>query len=154
MFGIQLPMPDWLADRILDWAEAHPAIRDYYAVGTGQWRPLPYVVNVLTHSRERYRRSLRYYADYPELQVGGPTYHWVRESIRAGRQIIARAGAITTPLLLLQAGEERVVDNRSHQAFCQALSDAGRPCEGGFRGLSTAHAMRSCSSGTRCAPKH
>ncbi|MFW2575652.1 lysophospholipase L2 [Serratia nevei] len=132
MFGIQLPMPGWLADRILDWAETRPAIRDYYAVGTGQWRPLPYVVNVLTHSRERYRRSLRYYADYPELQVGGPTYHWVRESIRAGRQIIAQAGEITTPLLLLQAGEERVVDNRSHQAFCQALSDAGRPCEGGL----------------------
>lgn len=154
MFGIQLPMPVWLADRILDWAESRPAIRDYYAVGTGQWRPLPYVVNVLTHSRERYRRSLRYYADYPELQVGGPTYHWVRESIRAGRQIIAQAGEITTPLLLLQAGEERVVDNRSHQAFCQALSDAGHPCEGGSRGLSTAHAMRSCSSGTRCAPKH
>ncbi len=41
MFGIQLPMPGWLADRILDWVETRPAIRDYYAVGTGQWRPLP-----------------------------------------------------------------------------------------------------------------
>jgi lysophospholipase len=92
---------------------------------------LPYVVNALTHSRERYRRSLRYYADYPELQVGGPTYHWVRESIHAGQQIIAQAAKITTPILLLQAGEDRVVDNRSHSAFCQAMSDAGHPCEGG-----------------------
>ena len=25
-----------------------------------------------------------------------------------------------------------LLDNRSHQAFCQALSDAGRPCEGGL----------------------
>ena len=130
MFGIQLPMPVWLADRILDWAESRPAIRDYYAVGTGQWRPLPYVVNVLTHSRERYRRSLRYYADYPELQVGGPTYHWVRESIRAGRQIIAQAGEITTPLLLLQAGEERVVDNRSHQAFVRLCQTRGALAKG------------------------
>ena len=130
MFGIQLPMPVWLADRILDWAESRPAIRDYYAVGTGQWRPLPYVVNVLTHSRERYRRSLRYYADYPELQVGGPTYHWVRESIRAGRQIIAQAGEITTPLLLLQAGEERVVDNRSHQAFVRLCQTRGTLAKG------------------------
>jgi lysophospholipase len=131
MFGIYLPMPGWMANRILNWAEKYPVVRDYYAIGTGQWRPLPYVVNVLTHSRERYRRCLRYYADYPELQVGGPTYHWVRESLQAGREIIAQAAKITTPLLLLQAGEERVVDNRSHQAFCQALSDAGHPCEGG-----------------------
>lgn len=131
MFGIYLPMPGWMANRILNWAEKHPAVRDYYAIGTGQWRPLPYVVNVLTHSRERYRRCLRYYADYPELQVGGPTYHWVRESLQAGRDIIAQAANITTPLLLLQAGEDRVVDNRSHQAFCQALSEAGHPCEGG-----------------------
>ncbi|VDZ56061.1 lysophospholipase L2 [Serratia odorifera] len=48
MFGIILPMPGWMASRILNWAEKHPGIRDYYAVGTGQWRPLPYVVNMLT----------------------------------------------------------------------------------------------------------
>ena len=131
MFGIHLPMPGWVAKRILNWTEKHPSLRDYYAVGTGQWRPLPYVVNALTHSRERYRRNLRYYADYPELQVGGPTYHWVRESMQAGQQIIAQAAKISTPILLLQAGEDRVVDNRSHWAFCQAKSNAGFPCEGG-----------------------
>lgn len=131
MFGIVLPMPRWLANPILNWAETHPLMRDYYAVGTGRWRPLPYVVNSLTHSRERYRRNLHYYADYPEIQIGGPTYHWVRESIQAGQQIIAEAAKITTPLLLLQASQERVVDNRSHWAFCQALSNAGHPCEGG-----------------------
>ncbi|VTR50159.1 lysophospholipase L2 [Serratia fonticola] len=120
----------------------------------GRWRPLPYVVNTLTHSRERYRRNLRYYADHPELRVGGPTYHWVKESIQAGQQIIAQAANITTPILLLQAGEDRVVDNRSQRAFCQALSDAGHPCEGENRGLSKALAMRSCSNGTRCAPRH
>lgn len=131
MFGIYLPMPGCMADRFLEWAEKRPATREYYAVGTGQWRPLPYMVNVLTHSRERYRRYLRCYADYPELQLGGPTYHWVRESVQAGREIVAQATSIKTPLLLLQAGEDRVVDNRSHQAFCQTLSDAGHPCEGG-----------------------
>ncbi|MEX2979892.1 lysophospholipase L2 [Serratia fonticola] len=131
MLGIYLPMPGWMANGILNWTEKRPGLRDYYAVGTGQWRPLPYVVNTLTHSRERYRRNLRYYADHPELRVGGPTYHWVKESIQAGQQIIAQAANITTPILLLQAGEDRVVDNRSQRAFCQALSDAGHPCEGG-----------------------
>ncbi|WP_255557158.1 lysophospholipase L2 [Sodalis sp. dw_96] len=130
MFGIRLPMPHWLAWKILEWAERHPAMRDYYAIGTGQWRPMPFVLNLLTHSWQRYRRSLRFYADDPELRVGGPTYHWVREGILAGNDILTKAPAITTPLLLLQADEEKVVDNRSHDAFCRAMADAGHPCEG------------------------
>ena len=112
MFGLRLPMPRRLAWRILEWAEARPAMRDRYAVGTGVWRPRPFMVNVLTHSSQRYRRNLRYYADYPELQLGGPTYHWVREGMLAGQQVLAQAEAITTPVLL-QAGEEKIVDNRS-----------------------------------------
>lgn len=131
MTGIYLPMPGWVAQRIVDWADQQPRLRDYYAIGTGHWRPLPYIVNMLTHSRERYRRTLRYYADVPEIQVGGPTYHWVREGILAGQQILAQADKITTPLLLLQASEDRVVDNDSQRTFTQALKAAGHPCEGG-----------------------
>ncbi|AHF75448.1 Lysophospholipase L2 [Sodalis praecaptivus] len=129
MFGLRLPMPRWLAWRILEWAELRPSMRDRYAVGTGAWRPRPFTVNMLTHSDQRYRRNLRYYADYPELQLGGPTYHWVREGILAGEQVLAQAGAITTPVLLMQAGEDKIVDNRSHRAFCQAMALAGHPCE-------------------------
>lgn len=117
MFGIHLPMPGWLAHRIVDWAERHQKMRDYYAIGTGQWRPLPYVVNMLTHSRERYRRYLRQYADTPEIRVGGPTYHWIRESLLVGEQIIAEADKITTPVLLLQASEDRVVHNPPMMPF-------------------------------------
>lgn len=131
MCGIHLPIPHWLAWRVLDWSERHPPIRDYYAIGTGQWQPLPYLVNVLTHSRERYQRSVRFYADYPELRVGGPTYHWVREAMTAGKQLLALAADITTPILLLQAQEDRVVDNRSQDDFCRALAQTGHPCAGG-----------------------
>ncbi|WEF11830.1 lysophospholipase L2 [Pectobacterium actinidiae] len=125
MFGIRLPLPHCVAGWIVDWAERRPAMRDYYAIGTGQWRPLPYRMNVLTHSRERYQRSIRFYADSPDLRIGGPTYHWVREAILAGKQLLAQANAVTTPLLLLQAGEERVVDNRSQNVFSQALAQSG-----------------------------
>ncbi|ACS84062.1 lysophospholipase L2 [Musicola paradisiaca] len=131
MCGILLPMPHWLAWRILNWAERHPVMRDYYAVGTRQWRPLPYVLNALTHSYERYRRNVRFYADDPDLRIGGPTYHWVREALLAGKRLLAQAADITTPLLLLQAEEDKVVDNRSQDAFCRALSEAGHPSVGG-----------------------
>jgi len=88
-------------------------------------------MNVLTHSRQRYRRNLRFYADEPQLRVGGPTYHWVREGILAAEQALAGAGDDATPTLLIQAEEERVVDNRMHERFCERRAAAGHPVEGG-----------------------
>jgi lysophospholipase len=130
MFGIVMRFPDWMVRHILDWAEGHQRIREGYAIGTGRWRALPFAVNVLTHSRQRYRRNLRFYADEPRLRVGGPTYHWVREGIRAGESALAGAGKDATPTLLIQAEEERVVDNRMHDRFCELRAAAGHPCEG------------------------
>ncbi|AUG99079.1 lysophospholipase [Prodigiosinella confusarubida] len=130
MCGIHLPVPHWLAWRFLNWGERHPAVRDYYAIGTRQWQALPFLVNILTHSYERYQRSVRFYADDPDLRVGGPTYHWVREALMAGEQLLSQAVDITTPLLLLQAEEDRVVDNHSQDVFCQALAEAGHPSAG------------------------
>lgn len=131
MFGIIIHLPDWMVRQILDWAEGHQRFRESYALGTGRWHALPFSVNVLTHSRERYRRNLRFYADEPKLRVGGPTHHWVREGILAGEQVLAGAGDDATPMLLLQAEEERVVDNRVHDRFCEIRAAAGHPCEGG-----------------------
>ena len=105
-------------------------MREGYALGTGRWRAHPFGINRLTHSHERYRRSLRFYADDPAIRVGGPTYHWVREGIHAGRNILSQVDNITTPLLVLQASEDSVVDNRSQDLFCDAMAAAGHPCQG------------------------
>jgi lysophospholipase len=131
MFGIVMRFPDWMVRHILDWAEGYPRIREGYAMGTGRWRALPFGMNALTHSRQRYRRNLRFYADDPQLRVGGPTYHWVREGILVGEQVLAGAGDDATPTLLIQAEEERVVDNRMHYRFCELRAAAGHPVEGG-----------------------
>ncbi len=131
MVGIKLPLPYWMAKKILDRVEPHPRWHNHYAPGTGFWRPLPFVINQLTHSRVRYQRFLRFYADMPTIRVGGPTYHWVRESMLAGERMIASAAAITTPILLLQASEDRVVENRAQMLFSQAMDLANHPLEGG-----------------------
>lgn len=130
MFGIIIRFPDWMVRHILDWTEERARFRDNYAIGTGRWRALGFGLNVLTHSNVRYRRNVRFYADDPELQVGGPTNHWVRESLLAGEQVMAGATDVTAPVLLLQAEEDHVVDNASHDRFCVAMAAAGHPCEG------------------------
>ncbi len=104
--------------------EPNLSVRNDYAASTGKWQPLPYLINVLTHSPERYRRYLRY-ADYPELRLGGPTYHWLRESFVIGDELIAKAGEIDVPLMVLEASEEKVVSNKL-QAFCQSRQSANR----------------------------
>ncbi len=59
-----------------------------------------------------------YYIDYPELRLGGRTYHWLRESFAIGNELIEKAGEIDIPLLLLEAGKEKVISNRKLKAFC------------------------------------
>lgn len=131
MFGIIIGLPDWIARPILDWAENHQRLRESYAMGTGRWHALPFGLNTVTHSRVRYQRNLRFYADEPQLRLGGPTHHWVRESLLAGENILAQAAEDSFPTLLLQAEEERVVDNRMHDRYCTLRDEAGHPCEGG-----------------------
>lgn len=130
MFGIVLPMPEWMAEKILNWTETRSGLREGFALGTGRWHAPPFAMNTLTHSRVRYQRNLRFYADDPAIQVGGPTAHWVRESMAAGHQIVNDAASVTTPMMILQAEEDQVVDNQAQNAFCEARRRAGFPCEG------------------------
>lgn len=130
MFDIVLPLPRWLANRILDWAEECPAWRNRYALGTGRWQAWPFLANRLTHSRVRYQRNIRLYADDPDLRMGGPTYHWVYEGLRAGQEILSKTATITTPLMVLQAEQEKIVSNAAIEAFCTAMQNNGKPCYG------------------------
>lgn len=131
MFGICLPMPEWMVKPILNWAEKRPTVREGYALGAGKWRSLSFGINLMTHSNERYRRNLRFYADNPAIRLGGPTYHWVHEGMEAGKRILGLVPNIHTPILLLQAGKDKIVDNRAQDLFCEAMRKAGHPCEGG-----------------------
>ncbi len=128
MFGITLPMPEWLAERILNWTEVRPHLRESYAPGTGDWHATPFGENTLTHSRVRYQRNLRLCADHPRIQIGGPTTHWVREAINAGREIEMLAPTFQQPIILLQAQEDVVVDNQAQNRFCLARQNAGYAC--------------------------
>lgn len=128
MFGLILPMPDWMAERVLSWTEARPNFRENFAFGTHRWHAAPFAINILTHSRVRYQRALRCYADRPELQVGGPTAHWVREAINVGRDIEALAPQMSQPMLIIQASDDQVVNNQAQNRYCLARSVAGYPC--------------------------
>ncbi|WP_342122342.1 serine aminopeptidase domain-containing protein, partial [Proteus mirabilis] len=58
------------------------------------------------------------YADFPQLRLGGPTYNWMKESLETGDLMIEHAKEINTPLLVLEAELDKVVDNLRVRAFC------------------------------------
>ncbi|MCE9686253.1 alpha/beta fold hydrolase [Shewanella sp. AS16] len=112
MYGIQLPMGKgfirWLANK-LDGVRQNgepsyvPRGKDYVAV--------PFAENELTHSEIRYQAYRRLYQTQPELQLGAPTNHWLVQAIDAGDRCIRAARQSKTPILILQASEDTVVDN-------------------------------------------
>ncbi len=91
-----------------------------YIIGGGAWKPEPWDPdNVLTSDREKYEFYQRLERDHPLLRLGAPTNNWVRQSLKAIGAIMAGADRITVPILMLQAGSDRVVDNAAQVRFAR-----------------------------------
>lgn len=131
MMGIyHKPLPRWLVNGLLTafdngcrWL-GHTAC---YAPGQADYKDLPFKENVLTHSEVRYQLLRELYQQQPQVQLGGVSVHWLKQALLAGDKAIKQASRITVPLLVLQAGNDVVVDNTAQNAFCQALAH----CYGG-----------------------
>jgi lysophospholipase len=82
--------------------------------------------NRLTSSAERYDELCRLIAATPDLALGGVTYGWLGAALDS-IALMRRPGfleAIATPILILQAGRERIVSNRAERAAARRLPDA------------------------------
>ncbi len=133
MFGIRFVCRHLWHGRSSHWAEAHPRFRDGYAIGTGRWRV------AVCYQRTNPRRVSDIDVTYASMlmtqriRVGGPTYHWAARKVFSWRTGVKAVSDDATPTLL-QAEEERVVDNRMHDsAFVNPappraiLVEGGRP---------------------------
>ena len=129
MLGINLGgLPKWLAKGLATtigtvggWFGEPP-----YGPGQGPYQDHGFADNELTHSHSRYQAFRQIYEQHPQIKLGGATAHWIYQGITGADAAIADAGAIKTPLLLLQAGNDSVVDNAAQDAFCTKAN-----CEGG-----------------------
>ncbi|GHA43406.1 alpha/beta fold hydrolase [Photobacterium aphoticum] len=100
-----------------------------YAPGQMPYYPKPFADNPLSHSAVRYQWFRDLYHDHPELRIGGPSARWVWQGLAAANLCVSQAGAITTPVLILQAGADTIVDNAAQHRFCQAMQQAERDCQ-------------------------
>ncbi len=109
--------------KLRDWSTTEPQ----FAPRQGPYFPKPFEGNLLTHSEARYQWFRDLYSQHPKLQLGGASNRWVTESLRVAAQCRAQVRSTNTPLLILQAENEQIVDNRAQEIVCRQLK-ATRHC--------------------------
>lgn len=125
MFGIDLKaMPERLAGAICRVAIGLGASRAY-APGQGDFDVdrRRFDGNRLTSCPDHFANLGRQLAAAPELALGGVTYGWLGAALRSIALIRGRGypEAINIPILVCQAGLERIVSNRAEEEFVRRL---------------------------------
>ncbi|HUP56153.1 MAG TPA: alpha/beta fold hydrolase [Bdellovibrionota bacterium] len=93
---------------------------EQYAPGKGPFDPTETFKadNSLTSSQVRFDEFMRVFRENPRLQLGGASIRWVRESFTAGYLMRFHAPRATTPMLILTAGLDTIVENEQQAEFC------------------------------------
>jgi lysophospholipase len=93
----------------------------WYFLGQKDYQASLFSDNYLTRSAVRYQHFIDIYQTHPEIQLGGVTVHWLNEAINAKKTIFKQIGNIRTPIRVLQAGSDTIVDNSAQTYFCKRL---------------------------------
>jgi lysophospholipase len=119
------PWPPAVARRLTAAAAARGRAGEY-ALGEGPYRPKTaerFRRNVLTSDLGRYLAETAAVRENPRLALGGVTWGWVAAtfaSVDALRDP-ETAGRIAAPVLMVQAGRDRVVPPGAQESLCRGL---------------------------------
>ena len=114
MLAVRSPVGTWIGAR-LAWliarlgGSARPAWREATGpIGTAARRA------TLTHDPGRLADEAWWYARNPELRLGPPSWAWIEEAFRSGAALRGdpRLATLPTPILMLVADHDRLVDSR------------------------------------------
>jgi lysophospholipase len=115
---------NWLAQGIIylgDFFNACLAAEANFFMGQTAFNDTPFAENELSQSTVRYQVFVELYQKNKEIQLGGVTTHWLKEAIIAKKNIFADLAKLTTPILVMQAGNDTIVCNKAQNTFCQQL---------------------------------
>jgi len=91
-----------------------------YAVTQGDPsdEPPEFEDNRSTSSRARWEHSLVLHKQFPDTVLGGVTYGWGHEVVKATRKMRNEARLLTMPVVIYQAGQDQVVMNNAQDQVC------------------------------------
>lgn len=102
-----------------------PKVEERYLFGTGPFILLAreFASNFVTHDERRYRFTDQWFKADPRLALGGPTIGWSRQAVRSMTTALAPGYLehIDIPVLLITAGEDRLVDPKTHAPVAARL---------------------------------
>jgi len=81
--------------------------------GDSSWQDTPFEDNVLTSSQERYARNEAILEEAPDLRIAAPTVGWLQAAFRSMAKVTSDRfiGSVRVPLLLIAAGDDKVVSS-------------------------------------------
>ncbi len=94
----------------------------WYFIGQKEFVEDSFEKNNLMHSPLRFQQFMHLYKTTPEIQLGGITIQWLIESMKALDNIFLNIKEITTPLIVLQSGEDKIIENQAQNDFCRQLN--------------------------------
>jgi lysophospholipase len=102
-----------------------PAVEQRYLYGSGPFTLTnrSFAINRLTHDERRFHFTDQWFAADPRLSLGGPTVGWARQAVRS-MFLTAQPGfleRIAVPVTVVSAGEDRLVEPRTHVAMVKRL---------------------------------
>lgn len=79
--------------------------------------------NLVTSDRQRYARTQAVLAANPDIRLAGPTWGWLEAAYRSMAEVMAPgfAEAISTPVLIVGAGRDRIVKTSAVRSFARRL---------------------------------
>jgi lysophospholipase len=83
----------------------------------------PFEDNALTSDVRRWNRDANILQNHKNLGVGGPTFAWLVATILSLKDLHKRrrSQGLNTPVMILLAGRERVVDNKAAYRFAASM---------------------------------
>lgn len=91
-----------------------------------RWKRENFKRNPVTHDKERHARGQGLIAEEPALALAGPTIGWVAAAAATTEGFVQpnALAHLRLPILVFTAGQEQLVDNKSHDAVIALLSNA------------------------------
>jgi lysophospholipase len=84
-----------------------------------------FATQLVTSDPQRFERTQMLLREHPDLRLAGATWGWLAAALRSMDWLRRRAQMITTPLLVVGAGKDRICVTPSAKAFAQAAPHAG-----------------------------
>jgi lysophospholipase len=132
MLAFNFPFSEALSEWLLKTGKALNNLfseQPWYALGQTNDIPIPYALNTITQSKPRYDLINKAYEAQPQTKLGGVTFNWLSESVKAIELLQENVAKISTPFLVMQSGNDKVINNQGQDVLCASATSCvdGKP---------------------------